>query len=190
MADALVRLGLVIGCAEGNFDEARAAIALQKPDLIYCVKLAGVHWPEPFDWWCGLHPEWMTGYMQQRAALSHPRGFRTATCLEIELDPKKKDDKFEPDRRVSYRWPGMSSSASSGIFAAKIALEDCEKVILAGVPMSNGNHFSRKRAWAERGAFLTGLEQAIPHMKGRVRSLSGKTKELLGAPDAEWLARR
>ena len=28
-----MKLGLVIGCAEGNFDEARAAIALQKPDL-------------------------------------------------------------------------------------------------------------------------------------------------------------
>lgn len=190
MEAPLVRLGLVIGCAEGNFDEARAAIALQKPDLIYCVKLAGVHWPGPFDWWVGLHPEWMTGYMQQRAALGHPRGFRTATCLEKELDPRKKDDTFEPDRRVSYRWPGMKSSASSGIFAAKVALEDCEKVILAGVPMTPTKHFSRGRVWVELNAFNAGLQGAIPHMKGRVRSMSGKTKELLGAPDAEWLARR
>lgn len=183
-----MKLGLVIGCAEGNFDEARAAIALQKPDLIYCVKLAGVHWPGPFDWFVGLHPEWQADYMQQRAALGHPRGFRTVSCLEIELDERNK--KFPVDRRVSYRWPGMKSSASSGIFAAKVALEDCERVILAGVPMTPTKHFSRGRVWGELNAFNAGLQQAIPHMKGRVRSMSGRTKELLGAPDAEWLARR
>lgn len=190
MADALVRLGLVIGCAEGNFDEARAAIAMQKPDLIYCVKLAGVHWPERFDWWCGLHPEWMTDYKRQRAELGYPNGFRTAVCLERELDPRKKDDTFQPDRRLSYRWPGMNSSASSGIFAAKVALEDCERVILAGVPMTKGKHFSRGKDWSERDSFLVGLKESIPHMKGRVRSMSGETAKLLGRPDPEWLAGR
>lgn len=188
MEAPLVRLGLVIGCAEGNFDEARAAIALQKPDLIYCVKLAGVHWPEPFDWWAGLHPEWQGKYEAERKALGHPSGYRTVSCLASEVDTR--NSKFEVDRRVSYRWPGMNASASSGIFAAKVALEDCERVILAGVPMTNGKHFSRNKAWAELNAFTAGLRESIPHMQGRVRSMSGETAKLLGRPDPEWLAGR
>ena len=185
---ALAQLGRVIGCAEGNFDEARAAIALQKPDLIYCVKLAGVHWPEPFDWWCGLHPEWQGKYEAERAALGHPGGYRTVSCLAAEVDAR--NAKIPVDRRVSYRWPGMNSSASSGIFAAKVAMEDCERVILAGVPMTHGKHFTRNKAWSELNSFTAGLQEAIPHMKGRVRSLSGLTEKLLGRPDPEWLAGR
>lgn len=181
-----MKLGLVIGCAEGNFEEARAAIALRKPDLVYCVKLAGVHWPERYDWFVGLHPEWMKDYFDQREKLGHPFGFKTVACLSAELG--KKQGQIPVDRRCSYRWPGMNASASSGIFGAKVALEDCERVVLAGIPMTNGNHFTRSKPWRDLGSFTSGLKQALPHLIGRVRSMSGVTRELLGAPDAEWLA--
>jgi hypothetical protein len=42
-------------------------------------------------------------------------------------------------RRVSYRYQGMDSSASSGGYAAKVALDDgFDRVVLAGVPMDGG----------------------------------------------------
>lgn len=186
MADA--RLGLVIGCAEGNFDEARAAIALRKPDLVYCVKIAGIHWPERFDFWVGLHPEWQADYSEQRRKLGLPDGYKTVACLSAELG--KKQGEIPVDRRCSYRWPGMNSSASSGIFGAKVALEDCDKVILAGIPMNKGKHFTRGKPWGDLNSFADGLRHAMPHLSGRVKSMSGKTQELLGAPDAEWLAGR
>lgn len=183
-----MKLGLVIGCAEGNFEEARQAIALRKPDLVYCVKLAGVHWHEPYDWFVGLHPEWMRDYFQERERLGYPFGFKTVTCLSAELG--KKQGEIPVDRRTSYRWPGMNASASSGIFGAKVAMEDCDRVILAGVPMTTGKHFSREKAWSQLGCFMQGLNQSVPFMQGRVKSMSGLTRELLGAPSPEWLAGR
>lgn len=181
-----MKLGLVIGCAEGNFDEAREAIDLQKPDLVYCVKIAGIMWPERFDYWVGLHPEWQAGYSEERRKLGHPDGYKTVACLSAELGNKQ--GQIPVDRRSSYRWPGMNASASSGIFAAKVALEDCDKVILAGVPMTTGKHFTRGKAWTQFTSFDDGLRQSIPHLKDRVRSMSGRTKQFLGAPTPEWLA--
>lgn len=156
--------------------------------VVYCVKLAAVHWPGHFEWFVGLHPEWIKDYCDQRAALGHPFGFKTVTCLSAELG--KKQGEVPVDRRCSYRWPGMNASASSGIFGAKVALEDCEKVILAGVPMTTGKHFTRGKPWGDLNSFTDGLKQAMPHLRDRVRSMSGRTKELLGSPDPDWLAGR
>jgi hypothetical protein len=87
-------------------------------------------------------------------------------------------------RRVTYRWPGMTSSASSGIYGAKVALDDgFDRVVLAGIPMqADSNHFTRGKSWAQRDSFMPGFELAIPHMLGKVRSMSGLTRERLGAP--------
>jgi hypothetical protein len=91
-------------------------------------------------------------------------------------------------RRVSYRYPGMDSSASSGGYAAKIALEDgFDRVVLAGVPMSEGHHFTRQTPWLQRDCFTKGFQKSIPYFAGRVRSVSGWTQEMLGTPDPDWL---
>jgi hypothetical protein len=83
----------------------------------------------------------------------------------------------------------MNASASSGGYAAKIALEDgYDRVVLAGVPMvATDKHFTRKQIWTQRDSFVRGFKDSIPHFAGRVRSMSGWTQEMLGAPDKEWL---
>lgn len=183
-----MRTALVVGCSANVWDEVAAAQSLCTFDAVYCVKLAGVHWPSRFQVWATLHPEYMDDYEGQRHALGLPNGYEIvahAECKTMGMHGKK----GRISRYVSYRWPGMTSSASSGIFAAKVALDDgYKRVVLAGIPLDNSDHFSRGKPWLQRDSFIRGFEKATPHLIGRVKSMSGHTMEVLGAPTPEWLA--
>lgn len=177
---------LIVGCADRVWRDVEEAQKLATFDKIYCVKLAGVHWKERFDYWITLHPEYMDDYEKQRHELGYPNGYEIVAPLVCELGDH--GTKGTVHRRVSYRYPEMSSSASSGIYGAKVALGDGHsRVVLAGIPMSNENHFSRGRPWTQKGCFVAGFEKSIPHMRGRVKSMSGMTREILGAPDKDWM---
>lgn len=187
MEAAHLKTALVVGCAANVWQEVLEAQSLTVFHAVYCVKMAGVHWPGTFKVWATLHPEWMDDYEAQRRALALPNGYEIVAPLPGEVGVH--GNKGNIARRVSYRWPGMNASASSGIYAAKVALEDgYDRVVLAGVPMQqDGGHFTRGRPWLQVDSFIPGLELALPHLKEKVRSMSGRTKELLGAPDPAWL---
>jgi hypothetical protein len=178
---------LVVGCAANVWDDVRAAREIGEFDATYCVKMAGIHWPETFQVWVGLHPEFMDGYEAERHKLGLPNGYEIVAPLANEVGAHGK--KGNITRRVTYRWDGMTASASSGIYGAKVALDDgFDRVVLAGIPMqADSNHFTRGKSWAQRDSFMPGFELAIPHMLGKVRSMSGLTRQRLGYPDAEWL---
>ena len=90
---------------------------------------------------------------------------------------------------IKPKWHG-----SSGLYAVQIALEelDFDGVILAGCPidasagtlcphseMNEADKADRFKPWWKR---------ALPQIGARTRSMSGWTRDLLGAPDADWLA--
>jgi hypothetical protein len=61
--------------------------------------------------------------------------------------------------------------------------------VLVGIPMdADAGLFVRGKRWAQRDAFMNGFEFAVPHLKGRVKSMSGYTMGVLGAPTPLWLA--
>jgi hypothetical protein len=94
---------------------------------------------------------------------------------------------------LDYRWPGMTLSGSSGLFAVKAALEvlGADRVVLAGVPMSTDQrHFNKGEPWAKGAPYLDAWRIALPFIRDRVRSLSGFTRDLLGAPTPDWLTGR
>jgi hypothetical protein len=177
--------------------DVKAAQNLTTFDAVYCVKQAGIYWTATFQVWVSLHPEWMDKYETERRSLGHPGGYEIVSLLSSEAG--EHGNKGNIDRRVSYRWPKMNSSASSGIYAAKVALEDgFDKIVLAGIPMdTKAGHFLpetkdvhgqvRGQYWLGRDTFIDGLEKSIPHLRGKVRSMSGYTAKVLGIPDAEWL---
>lgn len=154
---------------------------------MYCVKLAGVHWQGPRFTWASLHPEFMDDYEAQRKARGHHMDYEIVAPLPNEVGMHGKKGNIA--RRVSYRYPGMDSSASSGGYAAKVALEDgFDRVVLAGVPMTqDGGHFTRGKPWPQRDGFTIGFKKSVPHFAGRVRSMSGWSQELLGEPTPAWL---
>ena len=180
-------IALVVGCAACVWEDVAQAESLAKYDAIYCVKLAGVYWPDKFDVWVTLHPEFMDAYEAKRRAKRYPGGYEIVGPLDTEHAVEHRG-KGRIARRTSFRWPGMNSSASSGIFAVKVAVEDGHNVVLAGVPMDKSEHFSRGKKWKQVDQFQSGLIAAVPHMRGKVKSVSGQTRDLLGAPTAEWIA--
>jgi hypothetical protein len=180
-----MKRALVVGCGPDVWNDVKQAQKLVDFDAVYCVKLAAVHWPGRFDVFVTLHPEWIEDYKKQRAALGRDMNFETVAPLAEELG---RHAAYKPDRRVSYLSPGVNLPASSGIYAAKVALEDgFERVVLAGVPMQKTNHFARGTPWLQVDCFLPGFERALPYLHGKVKSMSGRTKDALGFPDVDWL---
>lgn len=177
---------IVVGCSSFVWSDVKAAQELCTFDKVYCVKLAAVHWPGRFDTAITLHPEWSEKYKSMRRENGYPMDFETVAPLVCEMG---EHGKHEVDRRVSYRWPGMNASASSGIYGAKVALEDGHsRVVLAGIPMDvSAGHFTRGQPWKQRDSFMVGFDHAVPKMMGKVRSMSGLTAERLGVPTREWL---
>lgn len=173
-------LALVLGGGRDVWAEAGAALEMAQPDLTVAVNDIGVRWPGRLDLWATLHPEKLAAWRSARAL----RG----------LDPAREHIAHElqagVDREQTYLWPGMNASGSSGLYAVKLALEaGAQRVVLAGVPMTaEGAHFFDAAPWGERGAFTEAWDIALPRLRETARSMSGWTKELLGAPTPEWLA--
>lgn len=187
MATDGLRKALVIGCAGDVWKEVRKARDLCQFNAVYCVKIAGIHYNGGYFTWVGLHPEWMKQYVDERKALGRHSQYETVAPPDSELGTAGKGAVI--DRRASYRYPGMDSSASSGGYAAKVALDDgFDRVVLAGVPMDTERlHFTREKPWLQRDSFTIGFKKSVPHFAGRVRSMSGWSMELLGQPDPAWL---
>lgn len=171
-------LALVIGGANCVWDDIAAALDFAEPDCVFACNDIGTRWPHQLDGWVTLHPEHMPGWREQRAR----NGFAPALeHIGHEMAPGI-------DRAIDYRFPGMTGSGSSGLFAVKAAMERAEKVILAGVPMDPKQaHFFDAKQWHEFMSFLPGWENAMPHIRHRVRSVSGWTRKMLGEPTSAWL---
>ncbi len=182
-----MKSALVVGCAACVWDDVAAAQDMHLFDAVYCVKLAGVHWPGPFKVWATLHPEFMLDYSKQRAANNFPMGgYEIVAPLAGEVS--RDHSKHPVDRRVSYRFKGMNASASSGIYGAKVALDDgYDRIVMAGIPMDTSNHFTRGKPWGHLDSFTDGFSKSVPFLRGKVKSMSGMTKDVLGGPTPGWL---
>lgn len=195
-----MKSALVIGCAACVWDDIKSAKALGSYDKTYCVKAIGIHYPDTFDFWVTLHPEAMDGYELQRYRLGLPNGYQIVAPPSHELGMHGR--KGNIGRRVSYLWPNAdgSASASSGIYGVKVALEDgCDRIVLAGIPFTpEGGHFMpesktvqgqvRGVVWSGHSSFVSVFNETVPRLKGKVKSMSGHTMEVLGAPSRGWLA--
>lgn len=185
-----MKLALVIGSASCWMDDAETAMAMAKFDAVCCIKRAGIHWPYRFHVWATLHPEFQPDFEDRRRRLGFPGGHEVVCPPDSELGTAGKNQKA--DRRVSYRYKGMNASGGSGLYGAKVMIDDGFKVVLAGCPMTEEPHFLKHETWgtdAWKGvsAFMAGFENMKPYLLSRCKSMSGKTREILGAPSIEWL---
>lgn len=86
--------------------------------------------------------------------------------------------------------PIESWGGSSGLLCVAVAFElNVERIVLAGVPlMKTAKHYDNDRNWDEARAYQWAWERRRPQMLGRVKSMSGWTRDLLGGPEGEgWL---
>lgn len=173
------RTALLLGGSNSVWQDAADALALFTPDCIAAVNDIGARWSGPLDLWASLHEGKMPRWIAERAR----RGFSKAK-FHVANGPAPGIDAIE-----DYRWPGMTGSGSSGLYAVKLLMDrGFDRIVLAGVPMDPaGAHFFDAARWDEVASFWqTWLDQA-PRLQGIVKSMSGRTRALLGAPTAEWL---
>lgn len=149
---------------------------------VIAVNRAGIAYPGRIDHWVTLHPEMLEGFMEERAIAYGPSDFTTWS--------QRPHDDAQVDRVVT----DIEPKGSSGLFAARIALRHlgCDRVVLAGIPIDDGPHFYDADGVRSGPAFRyyrpAWLRARRQEFSGRVRSLSGWTREILGSPDNEWLA--
>lgn len=179
----MARRCLVLGSAKCLWDDVNAALDISEFDGVVAAKHAGVVWPGKLDAWVSLHPERFGQIIAQRKAAGFPPaprlfGHERATPRQgLEL--------------TQYRFEGQKTSGSSGLFAAKVALEDLgyDRAVLCGIPLTKSDgRLDNVALWHGAVAiFQAGFNEALPRINHRLCSMSGWTMHLLGRPTAKWL---
>lgn len=168
---------VVLGGAACLHDDLAAALELFTPDLTVAVNNAGRDHPGPVHHWASMHPEKFPGWIQAREAMGHPPVTEFWTA-------KRRRQPARPNMvfREVENWGG-----SSGLLAVTVALTlGCRRVVLCGVPLdAKQAHYDDPRAWTEAGSYRRAWLERAPFMPG-VRSMSGFTRDTLGAPTEDW----
>ena len=103
--------------------------------------------------------------------------------------------KYSRERRKKPEWanttvdivyPHENPSGSSSLLGVKAATKKLgyEKVVLIGCSMDTGNLLNKKKSYS---VFQKGWLYFKSDLIGKVKSMSGWTRELLGEPTKEWI---
>lgn len=174
---------LVIGAAGGVWEEIEAAKQLCQFDVIVAVKRIGYDYPHHIDHWVSFHaalfPDWIA--LRRRKGYPDVPYYWTST--------------YRGNARYGNEAYGVKlnlikcEGGSSGLIGAMVGLRYAHRVVLAAIPMDpERGHYNKEGSWREAVKHRKSWEDALPELQGRVRSMSGWTKELLGEPTKEWLS--
>lgn len=164
---------LVLGGGRSMWDDY-AQVRPWKGEIM-CVNDSGMHLHDRVRHWVTLHPEYLPGWVAYRAGHLYGQGVPATTH----------SNKHKPG--VDKAWPVDNVGGTSGLFACYVGLMlGYSEIVLAGVPMDNSGHYFDPpwyRSDFDDKAIRSVWKQAKTHyFAGRVRSLSGFTRELLGEP--------
>jgi hypothetical protein len=118
------------------------------------------------------------GYPGEAATYARPRGRRAKEPRAI-------------DHVISHGYAG----GSSGLLGVSVAQHlGGTKIVLCGIPMTRTPHFAEStvhkmkgKPWSTAQTHWRKWVQHAAKLDGLVKSMSGATRELLGAPTPEWL---
>lgn len=169
---------LILGGADCWLEDEKRARQLFTPDLIIACNHAGRDYPGQVDHWATLHLELFPGWIATRRA----NGLPDAKTLWVRSD-KGPVLGFETMR--AQTWGG-----SSGLFCVAVGTHlGLAPMVLCGIPLRPERaHFDTpKKRWVEATQYRPGWIRHLHQMKGKVKSMSGWTGELLGQPTQEWI---
>jgi len=167
---------LILGGAGTLHDDRDRALKLFKPDLIIACNHAARDHEGEVDAWATMHPDLRDRlWLKQRARAGLP----TAKSL------------WHPKHRGEWRGsrPIRTWGGSSGMLCIAVGYElGCTHLVLAGVPLSKmEGHYDDPKPWIECRQYHSVWKRTAHRIEGRVKSMSGWTRDLLGEPTAEWL---
>lgn len=172
-------VAIVLGGAACLHEDMGAAFSLFKPDVVVAVKDIGISY-ERVDHWCSYHPERFPKEIARRRAAGFPDPLYLWTYDRIAVRPKVGIEY----RTVPHR------GGSSGFMGMAVACIVADRAVLCGVPMDpTQKHFSRpkKHGWPEAMYYRRVWSEHYDAYRHKVRSMSGWTREIFGAPTKEWL---
>lgn len=181
---------VVIGGAACVWQDLAAAEKLADFDVVIAVNDAGAEFPGIVDYWITLHPEHFPRWLERRRSAGRPEPLETV-AHEGNSGVGRRNG-FATSILWPYTWPG-----SSGLFAVEFALKRlrADRIVLCGVPMDTRGHFAGalmhpdpNGPWIGAKGFWPAWEAAHEHIRDHVRSMSGRTRDLLGEPTRHWLA--
>lgn len=167
---------LILGSAASLPKDEAAARELFTPQIVIAVNEAARDHPGRVDHWASYHAEFFPKWVKERAAL----GYQPAGAL------------WTGERRVIV--PGMKVArvrnwgGSSGLLACVVALElGVTHGVLAGIPLDpHQGHYNKAAKWGDGGNYRRGWLSRLDLLRP-FRSMSGLTRDWLGAPSKEWL---
>lgn len=178
---------LVLGGAD-TLHEDIARYAGPVDGVVACNE-AGIEWAGELDAWATLHPRLLDarGWRQARADRGYPAA-RALYCHASAQDPVASDF-----IRTQLELPGQRHmhSGSSGLLAVKVALIDLgfDRAILFGIPMTAAPHLNGRTNWTGPRNPVDGFRIAWldldREIASRIRSMSGWTRVLFGAPEPQ-----
>lgn len=170
---------IALGGAKGVWDELEEALTLCPDADVGAVNEAGRDYTGHLTLWASLHPEKFHRWQRGRERNGLNTDF-TACCHKKHFDTRV-------DFVTNDIWGG-----TSGLFLCQIAAINFgySRIIVCGMPISDSPKYFTDDQWKGVSRYRKGWTEATqqPELKGKIRSMSGWTRELVGPPDSEWLA--
>lgn len=165
-------IAFVCGSAACLPDDLEAARALAFPDLTVAVNAAAV--AVPAEHFATMHPKNAPRWLAARAEAGLP------PPASIWCPPGVGT---HDGWRHAPAWGG-----SSGLFGVAVAMElGADRIVLCGVPLDPIPHIDDPEPWRDATRYRYAWRVHEVALRACVRSLSGWTRGLLGAPTAAWL---
>lgn len=172
---------VIMGCGRTVWDDLARFDPVKEKAEVIAINNMILHWKARVHHGISLHPEepnlWRALRYYYQCEGSH-----------VVTHSYRKHGKECPLTECDIIWDiELSKGGSSGLFAVMVGLGlGYDRIILAGVPMDGGGHFYDPVA--TNTPQFTGQnidlewKWAGKYFNGRVRSLSGRTREWLGEP--------
>lgn len=170
------------------WEDYTAARELCTYDDVLIVGKVGEDFPDPVDHWVSFHCNLFDKWARTRATRGYPAAANYWGAIYRGRPPKRLPERIGPNQVQLVECNGGSSGLVAVMVAIKKLEADC--TVLAGVPMvSSFGHYDEPQAksWREADNYWGTWMENMELLRDRVRSMSGRTREVLGEPTKEWL---
>uniref|UniRef100_A0A6H1ZU01 Uncharacterized protein n=1 Tax=viral metagenome TaxID=1070528 RepID=A0A6H1ZU01_9ZZZZ len=171
---------LIIGSAPCVRDDLKRFDKTHRGDRM-AVNDPAMHYTGSLEHLVSMHHEYFHCWLDFRYGHNYGNGKRVMT------------HSYRAGSGVDVAWSILNVGGTSGLYACMVGLAlGYERIILAGMPMDNSGHYfdlAGPLTDFEHGNAIATVwkESRNNYFKDRVRSLSGRTREWLGEPNAGWL---
>lgn len=180
-----MRRAIVVGRARGAHEEYAAACAMCTFDDVLVVGAMATMFPHCVDHLVSFHAELFDLWTEQRAAA----GFGPVGCYwGATFKGRNLGEDTTQCRPLRYAPCLGGSSGFLAMEGVALGALGADRVVLAGVPMRMEDaHVDSPAPWDEADTYWSTWEEHLSKLLGRVKSMSGRTRDVLGEPDRSWL---